>query len=783
VAIVGSILTLALGGTVRPETVAVVHSSNYVPPIYGESNSRTSVGYSENFSRWLAHKGPTVQGEHYSTESQLVASGEFGNAPTAASFVMTKQVSINIPSYPILEVHLNVTSKVGYGLRFYANNSDGTRFNVWWEGSDLDHRPGKGFEVIRANMERQAILATGRQVGSLSGLEIYLEVPPDTATDFRLALSKFEFKNEVVMPLQEGEEYRALYIDVMRAPSTNSSWSLNRINLGVTLTARPGSHYAIYFVDEPLIYSSLIIREIAYSELEPYYQLAFYPTRAEQIFPELLPKTNTSIVLVVKSGAFQSIQLDYLDFILLPAKESASNPSLQPLALYYTYFMFFLFLLPIGLAVSIFVEFFHHQSIRRRNIALVLGTGLLSRLALAATTAHLFDTNIVIASTRSWFQYGTPSGSLGPTLPLTYFLYWVAYSPYALLQMIGYQDVAFLDHQAGMTESVFIKLFPIAMDSLIFLTLLKFSNSGKAFVWAAFYFLNPLSIFVSSVWGEYEAGTVAFIVLGTYWVTRDKVARAGLAFMASGMLQLLGLIPYVILLLKTGRLGRFRSLLAVALTPLLLLPYPPQADLMFRISLGLSGLVRGQFSTAGVYSLLGNIPQLDFVLAFHPLLIAGIGIALPASFDIYKRRINAKRIALYTAACSIAFLLLSNLLAAWVWVLGIGLLYAIVKNKDDLGAFMLVFGAAMAFLIISLHAPSGWAYYFFGPVDLPFQPTIETVRNRLVIFSVIATTLGLMSLAYLRYGHGKAGSTLIRASGIVLSLHLLLYFWLGAYPL
>src|SRR2546427_12870865 len=148
--------------------------------------------------------------------------------------------------------------------------------------------------------------------------------------------------------------------------------------------------------------------------------------------------------------------MDSVNFIFLP---TIATPSLsqQSLGLYYVYFIFFLFLLPVGVAILVFREFLSRKLAPRANIVAVLVVGMLCRVALAATTAHVFDMNVYLTSSRGWFQYKDPTGSLGPTLPFTFFLYWVGYSPYAILQLAGFQEVQFLGHAAGVVEEVFVK--------------------------------------------------------------------------------------------------------------------------------------------------------------------------------------------------------------------------------------------------------------------------------------------------------------------------------------
>jgi len=782
-AILGSVSTLTLGGTVKPTTIQQVDGLQHISSINGEPTSGEITGYAENFRGWhISEKSPSVQGQVSNYTDHLVLSGSFQNSSSFAAIDVSKNVNIDIALYPILEVRLNVSRGVGYGIRFFATAPNESIINAWWEGSPLDHRPGIGNETIRVNMPRQVFLATGENISRLTSLQLYVEAPAFSTKNFQLVLSEFDFLNEPLTALVNGNQYRAVYLNFGGVAGDNVSWSLTKVNLGLTITAQPGSVYTIYLVQDALVSAFTTSRNLIYNELVPSNEFTLYPSNNQLLFPEILPPIETSIVIVTQTGFIQSLRVDYVNFLYFPSEPVASELPPGTLGLYYTYFLFFLFLLPLGVAILVFNEFFDSQSIRRKHVASILAVGLLCRVALATTTAHLFDTGIYLASVRDWFQYGTTSGSLGPTLPLTYFLYWIGYSPYAILQLLGFQDLTFFAHQAGMVESFFIKLFPIAMDVLTFLTLSRFTSAGKAFVFASFYFLNPLSIFASSVWGQYEASTVAFIVLGIYWITRDKAVRAGVAFAVSAMIQILGFVPLAMLLIWTGQLGRFKRLLAIGAAPLPFLLYGPQRDLIFRIFLGISGLVRGQFSAPGAYSLLGNLPQLTPLFAVHPLLIAGAGIVLSVSVDAYGKKLNTERIVLYTAVASIALLLLSNLLAAWLWILGLGLAYAIIKKKDDLGAYMLVFGSALTFLIISYHAPAGWAYYFFGP-ELGAAPAFQAVQNRLLIFSVFATVLGLLFIGYLRYGPGKPIPTLFRTSALILCVYLLLYFWLGAYPL
>jgi hypothetical protein len=741
---------------------------------YGELNSSSVVGYDDNYTNWVSSPNAQVN----TTQSSLVVRGVFQNISAWTAVNLFKKANINITSYPILTADIGLTTGVRYGIRFYAQYPNGTEYNVWWEGSPLDHRPGIGHESIRLNMQREALLATDHAVEAINKMELYVEDPPDTPQSFQFTLSKLSFEDNSVQQISTNQ-YRAIYFDLKNPPQENASWYLNKIDSGVTVQASQGSVFSMYFFDGPVLHASTTATGLTYNSLTSYTQYTFYPDIQPQIFPELLPLSNASIVFVATSGALQSVAIQFASFEFLP---TTANPVLsqESLGLYYVYFIFFLFLLPVGIAILVFREFLSRRLVPRASIVAVLIAGVLCRIALAATTAHVFDMNVYLASTRGWFQFRTPLGSLGPTLPFTFFFYWIFYSPYALLQLAGFQDIQFLGHAAGLVEAAFVKLFPMIMDAGTFFLLLRFRNNGATFVWATFYFLNPMAIFISSVWGQYQAASMAFIVLGVYWMSRKRDARAALAFAISGMIELVGFVPYALLLFRVVRTRLYKSLLITILGLLPVFVYPLESLVIFRLFLGLTGIISSQLSTPGPYSLIGSFPQLSIIAQFRPLLLSEVIILGAAILDTYRQKMTVERSVFYTALSFIFLLLFSNLLASWLWSLSICLVYAVMKEKGDLGAFMLVFGTTVAFLEVTL--TFGSTYLLLGSAGPPIQSAIEGVRNALQIFTIMMTALALILLFYLRSGTGYAIQTMLRTSAITFSLYLLLFFWFGVYP-
>jgi len=692
--------------------------------------------------------------------------------------VLLKNVNVNVTSYPILNADVNVTTGVRYGIRFFGQSFNGTQYSLWWEGSPLDHRPGIGPESLRVNMQREAFLATGASIQTINKMELYVEDPPNSPQSFRFTLIELSFEG-YTLEMLSGNQYRVIYFDLKSIPQSNSSWNLEDISLGVTVQASPGSTFSIYLFNGLGIYASSTATVIAYNSLTSSSQYAFFPNVQLTVFSELLPESNESLAFVASTGTLQDISMNSVNFTFLPATATPSF-SQQSLGLYYLYFIFFLFLLPVGIALLVFREFFSRKIVSKAGVLVVLVAGLLCRIALAVTTAHVFDTNVLLSSTRGWFQFRNLQGGPGPTLPLTYFLYWVSYSPYALLQLAGFQDAQLLGHAAGIVESAFVKLFPIIIDVLMYFLLFRFRPDGVGFVWAAFYYLNPLAIFTSSVWGQYDAATTAFIAGGVYLMSRQRYAHAALAFVVSGMVELVGFLPYTLLLLRTGRARLYKTLVTIVLALIPVFVYPPETDLLLRVFLSSVGFLHGQFSQAGSYTLLGSFPQLSIITQFRPLLISQMVIVAMASIDTYRNKMNAEKLAFYLCLSVVALLLFTSLLASWVWLVAICLLYAGMKGKSDLGAFMLILGTAVTFVEVS--NTTGSAYLLLGNLGYPIVPFIEAIRNRLEIFTVMVTALTALVLFYLKYGSSDPRQTIVRTSAITLSLYLLLYFWLGVYP-
>src|SRR4029077_13461415 len=124
------------------------------------------------------------------------------------------------------------------------------------------------------------------------------------------------------------------------------------------------------------------------------------------------------------------------------------------------------------------------------------------RLALAPFTGHPGDLALFVTSQRLFYQSGVIDLKYFPTLPTIYYIQLLFYAPYQLLRLAGMPDFQYLYHTTFMIETVFLKLPLILADVGIFLVLLA---ATKKLMPATLYFLNPLPILLSGVWGTYDS--------------------------------------------------------------------------------------------------------------------------------------------------------------------------------------------------------------------------------------------------------------------------------------
>lgn len=192
--------------------------------------------------------------------------------------------------------------------------------------------------------------------------------------------------------------------------------------------------------------------------------------------------------------------------------------------------------------------------------------GVLIRFILAPVTGHPIDMETWADPIRLFYGSGVVDLRLYP-LPFTYYPVLVSYSPYALIQVLGFHDVAFLSHQIGMIESIFIKLPFIFSDIFSFYFLYKIlsrlnaDNRSKRLTYALLYFLSPVVILSSSAWPLADGIAVALFLAGIYYaLLEEKPVIGGIFYALSGFTKIFGFLGFVPLAIDLVRKRKFSKL-------------------------------------------------------------------------------------------------------------------------------------------------------------------------------------------------------------------------------
>lgn len=158
----------------------------------------------------------------------------------------------------------------------------------------------------------------------------------------------------------------------------------------------------------------------------------------------------------------------------------------------------------------------------------------------------------------------------------------------------------------GILFDFIIKLPLILSDTLVACLLYKITsratnNKKSATFAAAIWFLNPLTIWVSSGWGTFDTLPTLFTVLALYFLYEKRLISSGIAIVIAAIIKYYAfalIIPFLILSYRIGaRRGILKSLSAIIVGSSALL-VPSLEDTLSRVG----GLGTGSLATGLHYS-------------------------------------------------------------------------------------------------------------------------------------------------------------------------------------
>ncbi len=418
-----------------------------------------------------------------------------------------------------------------------------------------------------------------------------------------------------------------------------------------------------------------------------------------------------------------------------------------------------------------------------RKSHIVILSGLAVRLILAPATGHPYDMGLFAFGQRMYFEQGIVGLKVFPAPPILYFVQLPFYSLYALLVTLGLSDYQLLYHTSLMIESIFLK-FPYMLADLGTFFLLQ-RITGR--LWpATLFFLNPLIILESSVWGIYDSLMLVALVYGLFRFQKGDATMSSVSFLIAGALKLFGFLPYIALLAETAlrknlKIVKWQILggvvvIAAIIGPIVLVGafYLFLTGFVFRF-IGLSGLTTGSGrSVVGVgtaYSILYLLFPSFLTKIPSPTLL----IVLIVSFlYIIEARKGSGSIALikWTLIGAILLNIFSQAEPQWLaWTVPLAITYGSLTRRTGLQIYTYIYGAASAFLINTQSQSGGYEILGTKTFVLPF---IEGYPNLLFVYAMTTFVLLLLMLVYTFHKPVKFRLEVIL---FVVLAYLQVYFW------
>jgi hypothetical protein len=252
-----------------------------------------------------------------------------------------------------------------------------------------------------------------------------------------------------------------------------------------------------------------------------------------------IQQSEAEVKLMVSNGAIWEINMINITMIYLTYNDITKINYLMIIIIIATIFNFILLM---HIIYYYIINFIHIPLI----ILLIIIFSLLLKFYLAPFTQDEWDLpyfqNFVLATYLLGIN-PIPLWGYGPG-GLLYILF--AAAPALLFSNI-------VDINISILLRVFLKIYLILIDGLIFLELNKYSNSigmtkRSLQLLAIIWFLNPYNILLSGVWGQLDILATFFMVLATFHLILEKPKTAGLMLFISFLIKYYT-ISYIALLI------------------------------------------------------------------------------------------------------------------------------------------------------------------------------------------------------------------------------------------
>ena len=647
------------------------------------------------------------------TSNTLVGSFSSVNSTSA---VFQESINLNATKYSYIEATVTTTpyftsdSGFGFGLRFLAQLADGSVVQLMNDGLPIEHVKSGGTVTLKIYVPNYE-----PNIEGIIGLRFYSEERAGISSEYSIQINSIiaSSLNQVpycssatcYIPIELPNDTG--YVDTLVTDTVFTGASSYRIAL---------SYQAQLFVSRPYSNGSSHVSLTADSQ----------NVTLQKIILASMPMLSTTLY-VISNTAPTSLRLQNLKLTFTPVPVTAFGlpvPWQTSLALLFAELML-VFAIPAELLIL------------RPQWKISLIAGIIARVAIMPWTAHRSDTTLLIRTSYLWYHPGW-----GPIFynPPTVFALAFPVGTMQFYYLLGLDrlDTTFLFHYGGVLATFFVKL-PFLLADLTSAVILSKVSQNK--MYGMFYFLNPFSIYVSAVWGQYEGLTTLALIAGYVAMVKLKPRMSTFlsfgGFLLAGLVELFGFFVIPLLALYLGIKKRYVELVLPISATLIALLIPSSLS-AYIASFKLSS----ELFQPDVYSFSGNF-GINSQLPLIASVTASIVVAL---YSLFRTCIFFNTLVPVSAAI-ISFQLFAFNHPQFT-IIPIGLMTLLFALRNDVGGvvFVWICGAFLAF--ISIVGTQSFAYLLTGH-GYYIIPWIEGGQHlKFYALGLPIVSVGLLARAY-----------------------------------
>ena len=643
----------------------------------------------------------------------LFGSFSFTNSTSA---VFQENVKVNATKYSFVaatvttEPSYSSTSGFAFGLRFLVRLTDGSVIQLINDELPIEHVKSGGTTTLRIYVPNYQ-----PNIDEIIGIRFYAEERAGISSEYSIQINSIMISSLNQVP---NCSYSVCYIP-LELP--NDTGYVDTLVTDTVFTGASSYNIALSYHDQMFV-------SRPYANGSSHVSLSADSQNAtlQRLLLASAPTLSTGLY-VISNTTPTTVRLQNLKLTFTPVPVTALGPVVPwqtDLTLLFVE-LILVFAIPAELLIL------------RPQWKIGILAGIIARVMIMPWTGHRSDTTLLIRTSYLWYHEGW-----GPIFynPPTIFALSAPVGAMQFYYLLGLDriDSTFLFHYGGVLATVFVKL-PFLLADLTSTFLISKLSGNK--MYGLFFFLNPFSIYVSAVWGQYEGLTTLALVVGYVGIMKLKPRLSTVVgfggFLLSGLVELFGFFVIPLMAVYLGIKKRYTELvLPVSATLLALLIPSSLSAYVFSFSLSSPLFQSNIYSFSGNFGINSQLPLIAAVTA--SVVIALYSLVRTSSFFSTLAPVSAAIISFQLFAFN----------HPQFTIIPIGLMTLLFASRNDSQGLMFVWisGAVLAF--ISIVGTQSFAYLLTGH-GYYMIPWIEGGQHlKFYAFGLLVVSAGLLVRAY-----------------------------------